>query len=333
MEVVYAPTSAGSSSATVDILSDATNGAQAVQLNATAARAEQGPGLLGNKQYFRDVYSKPIDQFEEHRRKAELQHKIYPFLLRRTKKQVAPELPEKTEMIIYCEMGEAQRQIYEMVEKDLREYIAQRYQESLPASSIYVLSGLTKLRQICNSPALLKDEAFADLHSAKIEVLLQQIEEKSPEHKILVFSQFVGMLDLIKAELEKRNIAFEYLSGQTKNRAKGVHAFQEDQDIRVFLISLKAGGTGLNLTAADYVYIVDPWWNPAVENQAIDRSHRIGQNKPVIAIRLICPNTVEEKILKLQQSKKKLATDLIRTDSDILKSLNKAEMLSLLDQK
>ncbi len=288
------------------------------------------PGLLGNKAFFRDVYSKPIDQFDDHVRRAELQQKIHPFLLRRTKKQVATELPEKTEMLIYCEMGAAQRQVYESVEQELREYIATKNAEELPKSSMYVLTGLTRLRQICNSPTLLKNEAHEGTSSAKLDVLMEQIEAKSPEHKILVFSQFVGMLDLIREALIEKGIQHEYLSGQTKNRAAGVHSFQNDENVRVFLISLKAGGTGLNLTEADYVYIVDPWWNPAVENQAIDRSYRIGQNKHVIAVRLICPDTVEEKIIKLQQSKTTLANDLIKTDSDVLKSLSKKDMLQLL---
>jgi SNF2 family DNA or RNA helicase len=288
------------------------------------------PGLLGNKEFFRDVYSKPIDQFDDHVRKAELQRKIHPFLLRRTKKQVATELPDKTEMIIYCEMGPSQRQVYESVEQELKDYIATKNEEQLPKSSMYVLTGLTRLRQICNSPALLKAEAHEETRSAKLDVLIEQIEEKSPEHKILVFSQFVGMLDLIRDALIERGINHEYLSGQTKNRGAGVHSFQNDENVRVFLISLKAGGTGLNLTEADYVYIVDPWWNPAVENQAIDRSYRIGQNKHVIAVRLICPDTVEEKIMKLQQSKTTLATDLIKTDAEVLKSLSRKEMLTLL---
>lgn len=288
------------------------------------------PGLLGNKAFFRDVYSKPIDQFDDHIRRAELQRKIHPFLLRRTKKQVAKELPSKTEMLIYCEMGDSQRKVYASVEQELRDYIASKNEDELPKSSMYVLTGLTRLRQICNSPSLLKNEAHEGTRSAKLDVLMEQIEEKSPEHKILVFSQFVGMLDLIRDALQERGIQYEYLSGQTKNRAAGVHAFQNNENIRVFLISLKAGGTGLNLTEADYVYIVDPWWNPAVENQAIDRSYRIGQLKHVIAVRLICPNTVEEKIVKLQQSKTSLANELIKTDAEMLKSLSRKEMMQLL---
>lgn len=288
------------------------------------------PGLLGSKEYFRDIYSIPIDKFENTKRATDLQKKIKPFILRRTKKQVAKELPDKTEMVIYCEMGEEQRQIYDAYEKELREYISAKDEQEIIKNSIHVLTGLTKLRQICDAPALLKDQGQYSDNSAKIEVLMQQIENKSSQHKILVFSQFVSMLDLIKVELQKRNISFEYLTGQTKNRAAKVSQFQDNEQVRVFLISLKAGGTGLNLTEADYVYLVDPWWNPAVENQAIDRCYRIGQKKNVIAVRLICPNTIEEKIMKLQQSKKELANDLITTDSSVFKKFTKSDLMEIL---
>lgn len=232
-------------------------------------------------------------------------------------------------MVIYCEMGAEQRKVYDACEKDIRDYIASKSDEELPKSTMYVLKGIMRLRQICNSPSILKDDEFYGDFSSKIDVLIEQIENKSAQHKILVFSQFVSMLDLIKTELEIRNIPFEYLTGQTRNRAVKVNSFQENEDVRVFLISLKAGGIGLNLTEADYVYIVDPWWNPAVENQAIDRSYRIGQKKNVIAVRLICPDTIEEKMMELQQSKTKLADNLIKTDTAILKSLSKKELMDI----
>jgi len=288
------------------------------------------PGLLGNKQYFKDIYSQPIDKFGNNKRAIELQQKIDPFILRRTKKQVATELPEKTEMIIYCEMGVEQRKVYDAYEKEFRNYLLHKPEEDLLRDSMNVLQGITKLRQICNSPALLKDAPFYGDAAAKIEVLIEQIENKSKQHKILVFSQFVGMLDLIKKELTTKYIPFEYLTGQTNNRKAVVGSFQNNEDIRVFLISLKAGGIGLNLTEADYVYIVDPWWNPAVENQAIDRCYRIGQQKHVMAIRLICPDTIEEKIIKLQASKNELVHDLIKTDTSMLKQLSKQDLLKLL---
>ncbi len=288
------------------------------------------PGLLGNRDYFRDTYSIPIDQFKLAKRAEELHQRIKPFLLRRTKQQVATELPDKNEMVIYCEMGERQREIYDSFKTEIRDYLIGTSQDEIKKSSMHVLQGITKLRQVCNSPMLISREDYFQNASAKLDVLLAQIESKAPYHKILVFSQFVGMLDLVKAELQHRKIKFSYLTGQTKNRKAQVIAFQEDEHIRVFLISLKAGGVGLNLTKAEYVYLIDPWWNPAVENQAIDRTHRIGQNKNVVAVRLICPDTIEEKIMLMQAAKKDLASDLIKTEESIFKSLNKQDLLRLL---
>ncbi|MDN3693430.1 DEAD/DEAH box helicase [Chryseobacterium tructae] len=288
------------------------------------------PGLLGSKQYFKDIYAIPIDKFEFSKRAMELQQKIKPFILRRTKKQVAKELPEKTETVIYCEMNAEQRRIYDAYEKELREFIAANDDDDLNKNSIHVLTGLTRLRQICNSPVLIK-EGYSGEHAVKIEILMEQILGKSKDHKILIFSQFVGMLDLLKPELERHGIPFEYLTGQTKDRGKKVANFQENEDIRVFLISLKAGGVGLNLTQADYIYLIDPWWNPATENQAIDRSYRIGQTKNVIAVRMICSNTVEEKILTLQKKKKLLAQNLLKTDGTKFQGLSKQDLLDILE--
>ncbi|TKC05949.1 DEAD/DEAH box helicase [Pedobacter frigoris] len=288
------------------------------------------PGLLGTKQYFKQIYSVPIDQFKDSKRAAELQKRINPFILRRTKEQVAKELPDKTEVVIYCEMGEQQREIYDSAREEIRDFLMGRSEDELAKSSMHVLKGITKLRQICNSPALLNNDKFYGNASAKMDVLMEQIESKAPHHKILIFSQFVTMLDLIKEELQARNVRYEYLTGQTRNRQTVVESFQNNPEIRVFLISLKAGGTGLNLTQADYVYLVDPWWNPAVENQAIDRSYRIGQKKNVVAVRLICPDTVEEKIMMMQESKKEIANDLIKTEESIFKSLSKKDLLDLL---
>ena len=285
------------------------------------------PGLLGNKQRFTDHYSQPIDKFKDAGRAVELQKKINPFLLRRTKAQVATELPDKTEMIIYCEMGEEQRAIYDSYKQEFREFLMASSNQKSTMDTMHILAGLTKMRQICNSPSLLNDQEFYGNSSAKIDVLMEEIEAKSTEHKMIIFSQFVSMLDLIKVELENRQIPFEYLTGKTKNRQSKVEEFQTNSEVRVFLISLKAGGTGLNLTEADYVYLVDPWWNPAVENQAIDRCYRIGQKKNVVAVRLICPDTIEEKIMKLQESKKDLVNDLIKTDETILKSLSKSDLI------
>jgi SNF2 family DNA or RNA helicase len=289
------------------------------------------PGLLGSKRYFKDIYSAPIDNFKDSKRAKDLQRKVRPFLLRRTKAEVAKELPSKTETVLYCEMQEQQRAIYDAYEKEFREYISAKDEKELDKNRMNVLRGLTKLRQICNSPKLLKDGTLSDTQrSAKIEALMEQIEDNAPHHKMLVFSQFVSMLDLIEGELQKSGIGYVKLTGRTKNREAVVDQFQKQNNIRVFLISLKAGGTGLNLEQANYVYLVDPWWNPAVENQAIDRVHRIGQTKNVTAIRLICPNTVEEKIMQLQATKKELASELIVEDASFISSLNKKDLLGFL---
>ena len=287
------------------------------------------PGLLGNKQYFKDVYLAPVDHFKNDKRTAELQQKIKPFLLRRTKEEVAPELPDKKEIVVFCEMETQQRKMYDQYEKDFREYIENSNKFDLNKNSMYVLKGLTKLRQICDAPVL-ADELSQGIPSAKLEMLIEQITNKAPSHKILVFSQFVTMLDLIHKELKDRKIQTAYLTGKTTNREAVVREFQENKEVKVFLISLKAGGTGLNLTEADYVYLVDPWWNPAVENQAIDRVHRIGQTKNTLAIRLICPNTIEDKIRILQESKKTIADELITNESGFFKNLSKENLLDLL---
>jgi len=288
------------------------------------------PGLFGSKQQFADLYSTPIDQFKDSRRAEELQKKIRPFILRRTKEQVAKELPDKTEIVLYCEMGAEQREVYEANKKEIQDFILGKQEDELPKSSMHVLKSITTLRQICNSAALLADGKSYLQASSKIEVLMEQIGSKAGKHKILVFSQFVTMLDLIKKQLESKGIRYEYLTGQTRKRAEAVASFQENANIPVFLISLKAGGMGLNLTEADYVYLVDPWWNPAVENQAIDRAYRIGQHKNVMAVRLICPDTIEEKIMKLQATKKDLVKDLIQTEGSLFKNLTKKELLGLL---
>ncbi|GHE31063.1 DEAD/DEAH box helicase [Sphingobacterium griseoflavum] len=287
------------------------------------------PGLLGSKQFFKDTYAIPIDRFEDRKRAQTLQEKTAPFILRRTKKQVATELPEKTEVVIYCEMGEQQREIYNRYEAELRDYLQGITADEWKKNSIHVLAGLTRLRQICNAPVLLKEGYDAHI-SAKLDALLEHLQAISSEHKVLVFSQFVGMLDLIKDALDKARISSTYLTGKTKNRGEVVEAFQNDATQRVFLVSLKAGGVGLNLTAADYVFLVDPWWNPAVENQAIDRSYRIGQTKKVVAVRMICPDTVEEKIQRLQDKKRALAGGMVKAETDIIRQFNKQDWLALL---
>ena len=287
------------------------------------------PGLLGSQQHFKDQFALPIDKFKSDTHARALRRKIEPFVLRRTKQQVAAELPPKTEMVLHCEMDKEQRRVYDFCKKEYRDRLTGHHPDHPVKERINILQGLTKLRQICVSPALLRDDESFGTASAKLQVLLREIDNKAPQHKILVFSQFVAMLDIIRGALKERGIPTAYLTGQTRDRAAAVARFQHDPTVRVFLISLKAGGTGLNLTEADYVYLVDPWWNPAVENQAIDRSHRLGQDKPLVAVRLICPDTIEEKIQLMQNGKTALAGDLIRTDAAVLKSLSRDELLEL----
>jgi non-specific serine/threonine protein kinase len=288
------------------------------------------PGLLGNMTNFQKEYAGPIDKDKNAMIADELRKLISPFLMRRTKEQVATELPTKTEQVLNCKMGKAQQKVYDAYRNKYRDYLMGKIEEEgVGKSKMYVLEGLTKLRQICDSPKLLSDGEGLTEESVKIDELITQIKERTGNHKLLVFSQFVKMLQLIKIRLEEEKIPFEYLDGSTKNRQERVENFQENEKIRVFLISLKAGGTGLNLTAADYVYIVDPWWNPAVEAQAIDRCYRIGQDKKVMAYKMICQGTIEEKILDMQAHKKQLSADIVQTDESFVKSLTKDSIAAL----
>ncbi|RYY97196.1 MAG: DEAD/DEAH box helicase [Chitinophagaceae bacterium] len=288
------------------------------------------PGLLGSKRSFTQLFSIPIDQFGSSRHARQLQARVAPFLLRRTKKEVAPELPEKTELLLACPMEESQQRIYDACARELRDFIDGKADDELKRSSVFLLRGLTRLRQICNAPQLLPEEKHWNGSSSKIEALVEGIVNNAPGHKILVFSQFVSMLELIRAELEKREILSEVLTGSTRDRAGAVQRFETDDRTRVFLISLKAGGTGLNLTAADYVYLVDPWWNPAVEDQAIDRAYRIGQEKKVVAVRLYCPGTVEEKIHQLQAAKRALSGGIVGGNASFFNHISRQEWTELL---
>ncbi len=285
------------------------------------------PGLFGTQKHFKEHYSNEIDGKGDIQRANELKQIIHPFLLRRTKQQVANDLPEKTEQVLTVEMGDAQRKIYDYYLQQIRDYILTKVdQDGLNNSKMYVLEGLMKLRQICNSPALLKDSEFDSQESAKIDLLLEQLIPLVKTNKVLVFSQFTSMLALIQERLEQEKIKFSYLDGKTNQRQELVDQFNANESNRVFLISLKAGGTGLNLTSADYVFLVDPWWNPAAEAQAIDRTHRIGQKNHVFAYKMICENSIEEKIVALQQKKKMLSDDLIQAQENFVKGLKRSDI-------
>ncbi len=287
------------------------------------------PGMLGSIEFFRQEFAIPIDKFGEADRKDHLRKLLFPFILRRTKEQVAKDLPDKTETILYCEMEDEQRNIYDAYRNDFRDKILGTIeQQGIQRSQLTILQGLMKLRQICDSPAILNETEKFPNHSIKLEELGREITENISNHKALVFSQFLGMLSLIKDKLKELEVDFEYFDGSTTaiERERAIQRFQNDENCRVFLISLKAGGVGLNLTAADYVYIVDPWWNPAVEQQAIDRTHRIGQTKNIFAYRMICKDTIEDKILQLQDKKRVLAKDLITDDEGFVKSLTREDV-------
>ena len=255
---------------------------------------------------------------------------VRPFLLRRTKAQVLSDLPEKTEQTIFCELGESQRKAYDELREHYRLELSGRIgRMGMGKSRIAVLEALLRLRQTACHPGLV-DPTRIDEPGAKLETLLAQLEEVLDEgHKVLVFSQFTSFLAILRRQLDARSMPYEYLDGKTTDRQARVTHFQEDPECKLFLVSLKAGGQGLNLTAADYIYILDPWWNPAVEAQAVDRAHRIGQTRRVFAYRLIARDTVEEKIVALQDRKRELAESIVRADESLITSLT-AEDVELL---
>jgi superfamily II DNA or RNA helicase len=256
---------------------------------------------------------------------------LRPFILRRTKEQVARELPAKTEQTIYCEMEPAQRKLYNELRQHYRNTLLGKIRkEGLAKSKIQVLEALLRLRQAACHPALI-DAKRAGEASAKLDVLLARLREVLSEgHKALVFSQFTSLLKIVREHLDGEGVTYEYLDGKTRDRQAHVERFQNDESCKLFLISLKAGGLGLNLTAAGYVFLLDPWWNPAVEAQAVDRAHRIGQTQQVFAYRLITRDTVEEKVLELQKSKRDLASAIISQDNSFIKNLQREDLELLL---
>lgn len=280
------------------------------------------PGLLGSADYFREEFAGPIERRGDEAAAQFLRRMVRPFVLRRTKDQVASDLPPRTERQIVCDMEPAQRKLYELKRDYYRALLLKMIEEEgVNNARFKVLEGLLRLRQICNHPRLVEKSSQAA--SAKFELLMETLDTLHAEgHKALVFSQFVQMLKLVQAELKRRRVPFAYLDGQTANRQARVDEFQHNAQVPFFLISLKAGGVGLNLTAADYVIHIDPWWNPAVEMQATDRTHRIGQQKPVFVYKLIVRDSVEEKIVELQERKRSLVRQLIATEGGFFKSLS-----------
>jgi non-specific serine/threonine protein kinase len=246
---------------------------------------------------------------------------------------VAKELPSREEFIAWAEMGESQRRLYNRICLAAREKIAQSIDTlGVGRSAMHVFEAMLRLRQAAIDPRLLGEE-YARTASAKFDLFASRLEDALAEgHKILVFSQFVTVLEYIKIYLESLSVRYAMLHGKTVKRHDVIKEFQQDPEIRVFLLSLKAGGVGINLTAADYVILFDPWWNPAVEAQAVDRSHRIGQDKPVIVYRMVVKDSIEEKILILQQRKKALADGLIGEDAGLFRTLTREDILGLFEE-
>jgi SNF2 family DNA or RNA helicase len=287
------------------------------------------PGLLGTFDFFRNEFVIPIEKEDDPHQRQTLQTIIQPFILRRTKEEVAPELPEIMEQIVRCDMSENQSAFYESEKSKVRNLILDNIHTiGFEKSAVVILQSLTRLRQIASHPLLVDENYSAD--SGKYETILDNIDNVLAEgHKALVFSSFVKHLRLFTDHCDIRGIPYKLLTGETRNRQEIVDAFQGDDTTRLFFISIKAGGFGLNLTAADYVFLLDPWWNPAVEEQAVSRAHRIGQKKNVFIYRFISKDTIEEKILKLQEKKSQLA-EVFSGSNSTLKDITPEQILELL---
>lgn len=287
------------------------------------------PGMLGAASVFKLTSGAGRTVDEDTRRL--LSHALRPFILRRTKEQVARELPVKTEQTVYCELEPRQRKLYDELRNHYRDALLARIEtEGLAKSKIMVLEALLRLRQAACHPGLIDRKRTAE-PSAKLDSLIEQLREVlDGGHKALVFSQFTSLLGILRERLDRDKVDYEYLDGKTRDRQARVERFQNSADCRLFLLSLKAGGLGLNLTAADYVFLLDPWWNPAVEAQGVDRAHRIGQTRAVFAYRLIARDTVEEKVLELQQTKRDLADAIIGQDNAMIRNLRREDLELLL---
>jgi non-specific serine/threonine protein kinase len=270
------------------------------------------PGMLGSYKYFQTHYIRPIEKLDDELKKEDLRQLVQPYLLRRTKEMVATDLPPLTETIFYSEMAEAQRKLYEHEKSAARNQLLNLGDPNLPQNRVVVLAALTRLRQLANHPALVfPDEKTTGGKFEDVLVFWNTIRRSG--HKVLIFSFFEKYLQLFRAEFEKEGQPYAWLTGDVsqKNRQEQVELFSQDASIQAFLMTTTAGGVGLNLTAADYVFVLDPWWNPFRESQAIARAHRIGQTKNVMAVKFIARETIEEKILQLQQRKANLAGEFL----------------------
>jgi SNF2 family DNA or RNA helicase len=288
------------------------------------------PGLLGTQAFFQKRFITPIEKLADEKQQEQLQSIIKPFILRRKKDEVAKDLPPLTEQVLFCKMADEQEKMYEEEKSIIRNTILENFEkEGLKKTSLVVLQGLTKLRQLANHPSLLNKDS--EESSGKFEQIMEMLQNLVAEkHKVLVFSSFVSHLELVKKYIESKNWRFSMLTGHTNNREKVINEFQDDPENHIFLISLKAGGVGLNLTKAGYVFIIDPWWNPAAENQALSRAHRIGQDKQVFVYRFITENSIEEKIQLLKERKTSLSDKFINSNNPF-KEITKEEILELFD--
>jgi SNF2 family DNA or RNA helicase len=286
------------------------------------------PGLLGNLNFFHTEFQQPIERLNDENKQDKLLKLIAPFVLRRTKNEVAPELPPISEQKIFCDMDEQQEAYYEREKSKARNMIIEKLSKmGFHKSAMVILQSLTRLRQIANHPVLIDENYFSG--SGKYDEIKRSLQSLIQEgHKVLLFSSFVKHLNLVADYFNSLGLEYAMLTGETRNREEEIRKFQEQKDCRFFLISLKAGGVGLNLTAADYVFILDPWWNPAAEMQAISRAHRIGQDKHVFVYRFISRNTLEEKILKLQERKSNLADAFINNS---LKGITEQQVMELFE--
>jgi superfamily II DNA or RNA helicase len=290
------------------------------------------PAMFGTAEHFNEYYLTPIQKHNDPDVVDELRRKIYPFVLRRLKKNVLKELPDKVEQVLYIEMSDEQRRFYEQRRRFYKEMIDKQIAEKgVEQSQFFVFQAFTELRQIASIP---EAKSGGAIESPKVETLIEQVIDAAANgHKMLVFVNYLAALEKIGEQLDKNGIDYVSMSGSTRDRQRLVERFQNDPTCKVFLMTLKTGGTGLNLTAADMVFIFDPWWNKAAENQAIDRTHRMGQTRKVMAYKMIMQDTIEEKILELQEKKAELFNALIASDSSALKSFSEADISFMLGAK
>ncbi|MBN2628826.1 MAG: DEAD/DEAH box helicase [Spirochaetales bacterium] len=288
------------------------------------------PGLLGTMREFQERFAIPIEKQQDEDAAGILRKTVFPFILRRKKEEVAPDLPPREEILHYLDMSSEQEEIYNR-QKDFYRALVDGLieREGLQKSSIEIFSYILKMRQLAIHPPMLGDD-YSHIPSCKMDSLVNLLDKlRQEDHKVLIFSQFLGTLNYLSRLCESRNWLYSHITGETEDRKEEINRFQHNPDVRIFLLSLKAGGIGINLTAADYVILFDPWWNPAVEQQAIDRAYRIGQKRKVITYKFITRHTIEEKILTMQEEKKDLADRIITEEQGFMKNLTGREILDL----